>query len=230
MITFIGLIVSIALSLVCFISTLNYISSIVIGVISMLYFSIYVNKKMKNKAEKIARFQNCYHFINNFLISLSIKGHISGALASAVETQNEETKNLINSLDSNDPMGKIIYLKNYFKFDSYSLFIDLLILFNEEGGDIIKMSANLLNQIRESEEFIVNVERMNKTTLIEFSILWSFSLAILAILKFALDDFFHYILNVPFYQIGVVCILLFALISTHVAVKKATNVNIKGWH
>ena len=230
MIILIGLIVSIALFLICFISTLNFISSIAIGVISMLYFSLYVSKKMKNKTEKIVRFQDCYHFINNFLISLSIKGHVSGALASALETQNEDTKELVDSLDSDDPMSKVTYLKNYFKFDSYSLFIDLLILYNEEGGDIIKMSANLLNQIRESEEFIINAERVNKTTIVEFSILWSFTLAILAILKFALNDFFHYIVDTPFYQVGVVCILSFALISTHVAVKKVTNVNVKGWY
>lgn len=230
MIILIGLIVSIALSLICFISTENFISTIVIGVISMLYFSIYVNKKMKNKDEKIARFQECYHFVNNFLISLSIKGHVSGALASALETQNEETKSLVNSLDSNDPMGKITYLKNYFKFDCYFLFIDLLILFNEEGGDIIKMSSNLLNQIRESEEYIINAERMNKSVLIEFTLLWTLSLAILAILKFTLDDFFTYIVNTSFYQIGVVCILSFALISIHVAITKVTNMQIKGWH
>ena len=201
-----------------------------IDICLLIYFSVFVNRKIKAKNIKIVRFHNCYKFVNNFLISLSIKGHVSGALASALETQNEETKSLVNSLDSNDPMGKIAYLKNYFKFDCYSLFIDLLILFNEEGGDIIKMSSNLLNQIRESEEYIINAERMNKSVLIEFTLLWTLSLAILAILKFTLDDFFTYIVKTSFYQIGVVCILSFALISIHVAIIKVTDMQIKGWH
>lgn len=230
MIILIGLIVSVALCLICFISTENFISTIIIGVISFAYFSLFVSKKVKNKDEKIARFQNCYLFINNFLISLSIKGHVSGALASALETQNEETREIVNSIDSNDPMNKIIYLKKYFKFDAYYLFVDLISLFNEEGGDIIQMSSYLLNQIRESEDYIVNAERMSKSTLIEFAILWSFSLAILAILKFTLDDFFKYIVESTFYQVGVVCVLVFALISVHIAVRKITNVNIKGWY
>lgn len=229
MILLIGFIVSIALSLICFISTENLISTMVICVISILYFMIFVNKVIKNKDEKITRFQNCYQFINNFLIALSIKGHISGALASTLESQNEETIDLINSVDSKDPMQKVIYMKDYFKFDIYSLFVDLIKLYNDEGGNIIQMSRYLLNQIREDEEFIVNAERLNKKAIVEFVILWSFALSILIILKFSLDDFFIHIVKNIFYQISVVAIILFSLFSVHIAVRKITNIKIKGW-
>lgn len=225
----IGFIVGIAFSLVCYVSTGNYISTIFIGVITLCYFVFFAYKVIKNKDEKIARFQDCYHFVNNFLISLSIKGHVSGALASALESQNEETRELINSLDTDDPMQKVKYLKKHFKFDVYYLFVDLIVLYNEEGGDILQMSSYLLNQIRESEEYLVNAERLNKSALVEFAALWIFSLAILAILKFSLDDFFTYIVKNNFYQISVVCVLLFALYSVHLAVKKVTRIDIKGW-
>ncbi len=229
MILLIGFIVSIALSLICFISTQNLISSALIGAITILYFFIYVKKVVKNKDELVDRFQNCYQFINNFLIALSIKGHISRALASTLESQNEETKDLIESVDSKDPLEKIVYLKDYFKFDAYSLFVDLVSLYNDEGGDAIQMSRYLLNQIREEEEFVINAERMNKKAIVEFTILWSFALSILVILKFALDDFFLRIIKSVFYQVSIVCILLFALVSVHIAVKKITNIKIKGW-
>ena len=230
MIVLIGFIVGIALSLICFISTENLISTASIGFISILYFLIYVRKVIKGKDEKVTKFQDCYQFINNFLIALSIKGHVSGALASTLESQNEETIDLVKSIDSNDPMEKVIYLKDYFKFDIYSLFVDLISLYNDEGGDIIQMSRYLLNQIREEEEFIVNVERMSKKAIVEFTILWSFALSILAILKFSLDDFFKHIVANVFYQISVICILLFALFSVHLAVKKVIDVKLKGWN
>ena len=230
MILLIGFIVGIALSLICFISTQNLISTAIIGVVTILYFVVYVNKVMKNKDEKITRFQDCYQFINNFLIALSIKGHVSGALASALESQNEETNDLVKSIDSNDPLEKVIYMKDYFKFDVYSLFVDLIKVFNDEGGDIISMSRYLLNQIREDEEYIVNAERMNKKALVEFTILWIFALSILVVLKFALDDFFSHIVKNIFYQVSVVCILFFALFSAHIAVRKITNIKIKGWN
>lgn len=229
MIILIGFIISIALMVVCFISTENIISSAVIGTLSLMYFLLYVNKVMKNKEEKIGKFHECYHFINNFLIALSIKGHISGALASALESQNEKTNELINSLDTADPMEKIRYLKDIYKFDVYSIFLDLINLYCDEGGEIIQMSHYLLNQIRENEEYIVNVERMNKTTLVEFAILWTFSLAIFVVLRFSLNDFFDYIVKVSFYQISVVCILIFTIVSIHIAVKKITNIQLKGW-
>lgn len=230
MIILIGLIVSIAILIVCFISTENYISSIVVGVVFLLYFLLYAVKAIKNKDEKVTKFQECYHFVNNFLVSLSIKGNVSSAWVSTLETQSEEFKDITNSLDSPDSMGKINYLKNYFPFSLYSLFVDIINLYVEEGGDILQMSSYLLNQIRETEEYIVNAERVNKNTLIEFSILWILSLAILAILKFTLDDFFKYIVSSMLYQIGVVCILLFVLLSVHITVKKVTNLNVKGWY
>ena len=226
----IGLIVSIALFFICFISTENYISAAFVFVVSLLYFVIFANKVMKNKDEKKTRFMESFQFVNNFLISLSIKGHASGALASALESQNEETKELLNSLDSDDPMDKVRYLKNYFRFDVYYLFIDLVTLYNEEGGDILQMSSHLLNQIRELEEYIVNVERINKNTLIEFAILWTFSLTVLAILRFSLDDFFKYVVGNNFYQISVVLILLFTLASIHIAISKVTKFEIRGWN
>lgn len=226
----IGLIVSIALFFICFISTENYISAAFVFVVSLLYFVIFANKVMKNKDEKKTRFMESFQFVNNFLISLSIKGHASGALASALESQNEETKELLNSLDSDDPMDKVRYLKNYFRFDVYYLFIDLVTLYNEEGGDILQMSSHLLNQIRELEEYIVNVERINKNTLLEFAILWTFSLTVLAILRFSLDDFFKYVVGNNFYQISVVLILLFTLASIHIAISKVTKFEIRGWN
>lgn len=230
MITLIGFIVGIALSLICFISTENLISTALVGALSILYFLVFVRKAITAKDEKVTRFQDCYQFINNFLIALSIKGHISGALASTLESQNEETVDLIKSIDSNDPMEKVIYLKDYFKFDIYLLFVDLISLYNDEGGDIIQMSRYLLNQIREEEEFIVNFERMSKKAIVEFTILWIFALSILVILKFSLDDFFKHIVTNIFYQISVVCILLFTLFSIHLAVKKVSDLKIKGWN
>lgn len=226
----VGVIVSIALSIVCFISTENIISALIIGGVSLLYFELYVNGVIKTKNEKINRFQSCYQFVNNFLIALSIKGHISGALASALESQNEETIDMLKSVDSKDPMEKIKYLQTFFKFDIFSLFIDLIDLYNDEGGDVIQMSHYLLNQLRESEEYIVGVERMNKNSLIEFTILWIFSLSILAVLKFSLSDFFAYVIRSTFYQISVVAVLVFFLISVHIAIVKVTSINIKGWN
>lgn len=225
----VGFIVSIAFFMVAFISTNNLISSSAVGGITLIYFAFYATKVFKQKNEKITRFQDCYQFINNFLISLSIKGHISGALATTLESQNEETLDLVKSLDSDDPLEKLNFLRNYFKFDVYYLFVDLILLYVDEGGEILKMSNNLLNQIRETEEYLVNVERMNKSSLIEFSLLWTFSLSILAILKFALDDFFSHIVKNSFYQISVIAVMFFALISIHIAINRTAKIDLKGW-
>ena len=225
----IGLIVSIVLGSVCYFSTVNIYTTVSIFVLSLLYFLIYANRKIKSKNTKIHRFHECYHFINNFLIALSIKGHISGALSSALESQEKDLIESLNELTTNDPMFKIKYLKNYFLFDAYSIFYDIVSLYEDEGGEIINMSHLLSNQIRETEDYLVNVERLHKDALIEFSVLWIFALIILVVLRLALIDFFALIIKGITYQISVALILLFVLISIHIALVKTTDIKIKGW-
>lgn len=229
MIVLVGFIVSIAFAILCYLSTENLISTIGVSSVTFLYFAIYVYKKIKTKNVKINRFHECYQFINNFLISLSIKGNLSGALASALETQAEDTVEALKELATPDPMSKLDYLKRIFSFDAYYLFLDLLKLYDEQGGNILKMSHYLTNQIREDEDYLVNIERQHKDAIIEFSVLWCFSLLIMGVLKFSLSDFYSHIVSNQFYQISIVAIFLFVLITIHIAVGKITNIEINGW-
>jgi len=227
MIVLIGLIVSIILGLICYLSTENVYSSIGILLVSFIYFATFATTRLRKKNKTITCFHQCYQFINNFLIALSIKGNLAGALNSASESLCEDAKECLNNLNSNDTLHQLKYLKNYFYFDAYSLFYDIVSLYEEEGGDIIKMSDHLSNKIRENEEYIIEVERMHKDTLIEFIILWIISLIILVTLRYALTDFFAIISKGLIYQIGVVGILLFCVISIHIAICKISSVKIK---
>ena len=124
---------------------------------------------------------------------------------------------------------KIAYLSKYFKFDIYHLFVDTILLWNEEGGDILKMSRYLIDQARLKEEYLLRCESMHKTKTIEFVILWSIALSILAVLRFALSQFFSYILHTIVYQTAIVIIMLFALFSVYLLVMRVTNLELEGW-
>ena len=225
----VGIIVSFVLTGISFITTQNIFLAIFIFLISNAFFVFVVNKKMKKNQLKIHRYHQCFHFINSFIISLNVKGSMSAAIQSGYETTDEDTKTLLDSIKELNEEEKIMYLSKYFKFDLYRLFVDTISLWNEEGGDILKMSQYLINQVRLKEQYLITCETIHRQKTIEFIVLWSISLAILATLRFALSQFFECIRQTIFYQVAVGAIILFVLVSIYILVMRICKLDLEGW-
>ena len=225
----VGVIVSLALAGVTFIATSNLISMALIFVIYNAFFLLIARKQINKSQQKVHRYHQFYQFINTFIISLNVKGSLSSALESAYETSDEATKEIIDSIKELNEEEKISYLSKYFKFDLYNLFVDVIKIWNEEGGDILMMSRYLLDQARYKEEYIINCQSLNKSKTIEFVVLWSIALIILAALRFTLSQFFSIITSTLFYQIAVVVLLLFTLFSIFLLINRITSINLEGY-
>ena len=225
----VGIIVSMVFAGVTFIASQNIFSTIGILVTFLMFFVLIARRLINNSQQKIHRYHECYQFINSFIISLNVKGSLSAAMESAYDTSDSGTKEIIDSIKELNEEEKLSYLIKYFKFDLYRLFVDTVTLWNEQGGDIIKMSHHLIEQVRLKEEYLLACQSINKSKSVEFVVLWAIALMILAALRFALSQFFARVSQTIFYQIAVVVTMLFALISIYILIKRMTNLNLEGW-
>lgn len=225
----IGIFVSLAFAGLTFIASENVYSCLLILILTILFFIFIVRRKANKYHQKTHRYHQCYQFINTYLISLSIKGSMTAAMESGYNTSDNGTKEIIDSIKEMDEEEKLSYLNKYFRFDLYRLFLDTVNLWNEQGGDILAMSQYLMNQVRLKEEYILWCESSHRSKLIEFSVLWAISLMILAALRFALSQFFTYIVKTLFYQVAVIVIFLFVLVSIYVMTNRITNIVLEGW-
>ena len=225
----VGIIISLVFAGITYIATQNLFSMISIFLISIAFFVLIARRLINRNQQKIHRYHECFQFINNFIVALNVKGSLSAAISSAYETADVDTKEIIDSIQDLNEEEKLSYLTKYFKFDLYCLFVDLISLWNEQGGDILKMSRYLVAQVRLKEEYLLTCQSINKSKTLEFTVLWFISLMILTALRFALSQFFNRISQTLFYQIAVVVILLFALFSTYVLLKRSTNLYLEGW-
>ena len=225
----VGIIVSLIFSGVTFIATQNIFSPILIFVLSIAFFLLIARRQINKSQQKIHRYHQCFQFINSYLISLNVKGSLSSALESSYETADEGTKEIIDSIKELSEEEKINYLTKYFKFDLYHLFVDMVSLWNEQGGDILKMSHHLVEQVRLKEEYLLTCESLNRSKTIEFVVLWAIALVILASLRFALSQFFDRISKTIVYQVAVVVVMLFALLSIYILISRITSINLEGW-
>ena len=218
---FIGLAVYIALD--------NYIYGIGAAIVVLIILSFMYRPILQLFYKKIDRFHELYHFVNTYVISLNVLKSHSGAIENALETiskDGNEELSLINHLTENE---KFLYLKKYFRFHLYQLFTDIISIWNEEGGDVIRMSNYVITQLRETEDYIVFSQRTANRRTIEFAILWAFSIMILVVLRFSLNEFYSSFVQQPLFIGGVLGTVGLFLISIWVLVNRITNIRLEGW-
>ena len=225
----IGIIVSLAFAGLIYLASENIFSCLIIFLLTLVFFVFLVRRLMNKYQEKTRRYHQCYHFINNYLVSLSIKGSMSAALENSYGTADKVTKEIIDSIKELDEEEKLSYLTKYFKFDLYRLFLDTVSIWKEQGGDILNMSQYLMNQVRLKEEYVLTCEAMHRSKIIEFIVLWSIALAILGSLRFALSQFYSYISKTLFYQIAIASLFAFVLLSIYIMVIRMTHIHLEGW-
>ena len=222
-------IIPIAFGIIAYLSSDNLIIAISIIFVSLLYFFLlFMNRYFKYK-ETLKRFKSCYNFINSFIISLSIKLTVPPALESVAANMDNDFKQEYEGLEHITDLEKLDYLKKYYNFHVYDLFLNVVKLFEERGGNILDMSSHLLNETRKQSDYLINCELMNRRKWIEFGILWFLSLAIMVLLRFALSQFFSLISQQIFYKITIAGVFVFVLFSIEILSKKSFSLNTKGW-
>ena len=224
-----GTIISIIFGVVVFISSSNIIATAVVFGISIIYFIAIASQMVKRYQIKVTRYHECYHFCNTFLVSLSIKGAIKSALESTFETMTPAFHKKTMGMEEFNEDEKLQYLAQYFKFNTYSLFLNIVNLWSEQGGDILDMSQHLITETRLTEEYINEAHRLSIKHILEFAVLWIFSLAILIVLRFALSQFYDKITKHLYFPIAIAGIVLFALLTVHIAMMRLCKLEIRGW-
>lgn len=228
--TIIGIIISLLLGVSVFVASNNYIIGIAILLLGILYFAL-IARPMKGKYDlKMKRFRECYHFVNTFIVSLSIKSTVQGAYETSFESMPEDFALTVENIDAFSMKEKLEHLGKFFRFHVYSLFLDLINIYEEQGGDIIDMSRYLLDEVRMTEEYIISSHSASRKKVTEFAILWVLTMLIMVILRFSLSQFFTKMASHIFYPIGVGVIGLFCIASIHIAMSKMCFLKIKGWN
>ena len=221
---------SLIIALVFYLASDNYFVAIGILLIYVLVGIFVFSPMLVRYAKVIERYHECYHFVNNFIIALSIKKAIGAALENTVYSMGNDFQEMISKLENMDDSQKLRYLQgSYFPFHTYQLFIHVIELYQEEGGDILQMSKYLIADARNAEEYINLTNSISGRKYIEITVLWMISLAILVILRFSLSEFYKAIKSQLFFQYALIGIAVFVLVTYLILFSKGTSINLKGY-
>ena len=221
--------ISVILPTISYVATDNFISAAIVLVVTALYLFLYAYQKVKMMMEENKKFHSCYTFINSFIISLSVNGSLLQSLESTKLLMDKEYSNIIDGLSNLNEMERLDYLKKYYDFDIYYLFLSVMKIYIEQGGDILKLSYYLIEESRRSEDYLIKCENISKRKIVEFTMLWVFTLLITIILRFTLNSFYHQITNFLLFQVAIVILFMLVIASIHLLIMKMIKVQVRGY-
>lgn len=187
-----------------------------VGVGTVTFFcACFLYRPLFLKANRKSRLRHeCYLFLHRYLITLSVTSSLEKAYETASEGFGSEFKLLNGSMEAMGAKEKTEYLAGYFQSDTYKMFLSLLRLYLDRGGDVLKISGELMAEASHEEETEQTYEKEAKRKLVSYLFLWLVSLGILTFLRFGLSSFFVSLSNSWIY-LGSICLfyafLLFSL-------------------
>lgn len=223
------LVISAIFTVVAYLGTSSFVSAGIVFVLSFVYFFFIASKRIKKYMNSSNRFHSCYTFINSFIVSLSIKGSLISSFEAVKINMDKNYLSIYEGIVTLPDERKLHYLKDYFTFDVYRVFLTVVMIFIEQGGDIFELSHYLINELRRKEDYLVKCESVTRRKIVDFSILWLFTLVIIVILKYSLNEFYGLITGLIFYQLAIVGLFILILVSIHILIIKAVKVEIKGF-
>ena len=219
------------LSALCYLTTNSILYAALLAVIFIIDYFLLLRKRFVNYFSLIQRVHTSYHFINSFVITMSVKESFEEAYQNGIRINNARLNAETEQLTEMTVIDRIKYLKDYFNLSIYLMFLNVITLYQDQGGNILTMSDNLLKECTRTEKTLSETLSIGQKHLKEFVVLWIMSIGILVFMRYSLKDFYVTMLKnnlfgmllFVFFLLCVGSINLFVMAFTNLTVKEASK-------
>lgn len=220
-------IISLITGAIAFVASNNIFLLVGTVLVFELYYFVIVRKLIKKYLSKVNTIHCCYHFINSFIITLSVKESLDDAYESGIRLENKEFNEETANLESMPIYDRIVYLRKYFNLAVYKMFVNILDLYQDQGGNILNISDALMRETTRTEKALADSISTGEKHLFEFAILWSLTFLILIFLRFGISEFYMTMLTSPLFMALLVFFFVLIPVSIHIFLVRFSNITIK---
>ena len=168
-----------------------------------------------------------YHFINSFIITLSVKDSLEEAYQNGLRVAPQNLLEESNEIENMNVIEKIKFLRAYFNLAIYKMFINIIVMYQEQGGNILAISDSLLRECTRVEKTLAESKAIGNKHLVEFITLWLLSFFILVFLRFAIAQFYFQMISTPLVVGLIAGFYLIFLVSIHLFLIKFASLSVK---
>ena len=159
--------------------------------------------------------KDCFRFMNSFITTCSVTSSLIKSFEVACEGATGDMKEALSGTDGNKVEDRLSFLSPYFQSPLYEVFLSVVFIYQNRGGDILALSSALLEEAAKVEADGDKRLKGGASRMLKHGLLWVMSLGIVAFLRFALSSFYGqllvsstYLLSLGFYFV----FLLFSLV------------------
>ena len=221
------ILISVLVAGLCFATTLNVIYALIILLLYILDYFILLRKRFIEYNSIVDKVHICYHFINSFIITLSVKESLEDAYLNAIRIKNKKFEEITEGIKSHNVPNRVNYLKDFFNLSIYRMFLNVFSLYQDQGGSILKMSDNLIRECTRTERALTENISIGFKHLVEYIVLWILSFGILVFMRFSIKDFYLDMLKNQIVGLMIFVFYLIALVSMNLFVSAFTNLTVK---
>ena len=215
------------LGFLCYFSTNNIIYGVVLILLFIANYFVLLRKKLLHYSDLIERVHNSYHFINAFVITLSVKCSLDDAYENAIRINNSRLNAETKELNDMPTIERVKYLKDYFKLSIYKMFLNVIDLYLDQGGNILPIADNLMRECTRTEKTLNDTLSIGYKHLIEFLILWIMAFGILIFMRFSISEFYKMMLKNVFIVPMIFIFYVLCIFSINIFVNSFTDLSIK---
>ena len=113
------------------------------------------------------------------------------------------------------------------RFFLYKMFINVLDLYQDQGGNILNMSDNLIRECTRTEKTLNETLAIGYKHIVEFFLLWIMSFGIVLFMRFGVSEFYLLMIQNNLFVVMLFVFFIICLGSIHLFVSKFTNLTIK---
>ena len=221
------IIVSLLVGVIAYLVSLNIVIALALLIIYMCYYFMFARKKFSKYFTQIERVHGCYHFINSFLVTLSVKESFEEAYNAAIRVESKSLAQENAEIEKLKIYDKLTYLRSYFNLSIYKMFLNILDLYQDQGGNILNMSDNLIRECTRTERTLNETLSIGYKHIVEFGLLWAMSFGIVLFMRFGIEQFYLQMIKENFFVAMLFVFFLICLGSIHLFINKYTNLVIK---
>lgn len=187
------------------------------------YSFTYASRIIKKAIHKTKLRGECSNFINTYIVSLSITNSLEQAFKDSCLHPSKNLEKVIKRCGSLDVFDNLNSIATYFSSNNFDVFLNILKLYNNNGGNILEMSMNLQSELRRKETMASSIKQIALRKVYEFISLWAFCLAILIFCRIGLTSIYKSMQTLAYFNYEIIGFFVFLLISIHLIITKTYN-------
>ena len=218
---------TIMLAIVAYLTSFDIYIPIFVVASYLLYYFVLGRRYLIKKDRLTRRIHACYHFINAFIISMSVKESVEDAYQSGIRYEDKELNEITENLENLKVSDRITYLREFFNLAVFKMFINVLSLYQDQGGNILNMSDELISESTRIEKSLSESLIESNRYLGQFLLLWIMSVSVLLFIRFSISSFYVSMSKSSIFVGFLLVFFILILFSIHLFIVRFSSIVVK---